>query len=182
MSPGATSAVTHPQRAPEKHFNTCTTMDPALTHTFTHLYTDGLLGPISQTFSLSGTHTSTHTSQTQATVQTAMYKHSKTNVCVQAAGRQVFHRKLPHCTQSLKLPGSTLHPISPACPHLLLDTFQKVPITQNAPHPANLELTCCGPLLRCPGNTLPLFNGSLQSRAKHNKVMIQGTAHNQGAT
>lgn len=31
--------------------------------------------------------------------------HSTTNVCVEAAGGQVFHGKLPHRTQSLKLSG-----------------------------------------------------------------------------
>lgn len=36
------------------------------------------------------------------------YKQRKTNVCVGAAGRQVFHRKPSRCTQSLKLSASTV--------------------------------------------------------------------------
>lgn len=76
--------------------------------------------------------------------------------------RQVFHCKPPHCTQSLKLPGSTWQPLPAACLHLLLDTFQRTPITQNAPHPANLELIHYRLLLLNVGVTP--FNG--QSKTK----------------
>lgn len=96
-------------------------------------------------------------------------------VCMEVAGRQVFHCKLLHCTQSLKLPRSTLQPFPAACPHLLLDTFQQATITQNTQRPSNLEQIHFIPLYPRNSCTFPPFSGSLQSITEQTTVLHSPT-------